>query len=129
MPSANYQSHTLPTDSTDEPNNWDVGYCKPPKHTQFKKGQSGNLRGRPKGSISYQTRFHRIINEQVTVNENGRRKKSPKIDVEMRQVANKAINADFKALNLLRQLYQIFAREEDRAEPLMFVISKNDTKL
>jgi Family of unknown function (DUF5681) len=110
-------------------NNWNVGYGKPPKHAQFKRGQSGNPRGRPKGSINYKTRFHRIINEQVTVNENGRRKKSPKFDVAMRQVVNKAVTADFKALNLLRQLYQIFAREEDRAEPLVFVISKNDAKL
>lgn len=28
--------------------NYPVGYKKPPKHTRFKKGQSGNLRGRPK---------------------------------------------------------------------------------
>jgi Family of unknown function (DUF5681) len=27
-----------------------VGYCKPPKHTQFKKGVSGNPSGRPKRS-------------------------------------------------------------------------------
>lgn len=31
---------------------YEVGYGKPPKPTQFKKGQSGNPRGRPKGSKS-----------------------------------------------------------------------------
>lgn len=28
-------------------NNYKTGYCKPPKHSQFKKGQSGNPKGRP----------------------------------------------------------------------------------
>ena len=29
--------------------NHEVGYGKPPKHTRFKPGQSGNSKGRPKG--------------------------------------------------------------------------------
>lgn len=39
----------------DDPKNktYDVGYGKPPKHAQFKKGQSGNLQGRPKGKHVY----------------------------------------------------------------------------
>ena len=32
-----------------------VGYKKPPLHTRFKKGQSGNPRGRPKGSKNFST--------------------------------------------------------------------------
>jgi hypothetical protein len=46
-----------------------VGYGKPPKHSQFKKGQSGNSRGRPKGRKNYHTRFHDIMNETVIVHE------------------------------------------------------------
>ena len=30
-----------------------VGYCRPPKHSQFKPGQSGNPSGRPKNAISF----------------------------------------------------------------------------
>ncbi len=32
-----------------------VGYCKPPKRTRFQPGQSGNPRGRPKGTKNLKT--------------------------------------------------------------------------
>ena len=34
---------------------YEIGYGRPPKHTQFKKGQSGNPEGRPKGIKSLST--------------------------------------------------------------------------
>ena len=37
---------------------YDVGYGKPPKATRFKKGQSGNPRGRPKGSRNKRPALH-----------------------------------------------------------------------
>jgi hypothetical protein len=39
-----------------------VGYCKPPKHTQFKKGQSGNPKGRPKAQQQFKT-VNRIVQD------------------------------------------------------------------
>ena len=32
---------------------YEVGYGKPPKNTQFRKGVSGNPRGRPKKSLDF----------------------------------------------------------------------------
>lgn len=51
--------------STHQPANDDVGFGKPPKHTQFKKGQSGNPRGRPKGSRNLNRFFADLLDEPV----------------------------------------------------------------
>ena len=34
---------------------YEIGYGKPPKHTQFKPGQSGNSKGRPRGQRNFRT--------------------------------------------------------------------------
>ena len=51
-----------------------VGKGKPPEHTRFQKGQSGNPTGRRKGSKNVATLLEQVLNERVVVTENGKRK-------------------------------------------------------
>src|SRR5215469_5153687 len=53
---------------------YEVGYGKPPRSSRFKKGQSGNPRGRPSGSKNLSTLLSEALNEPVIVTENGRRR-------------------------------------------------------
>jgi len=49
-----------------------VGRNKPPKSGQFKKGQSGNPAGRPKGAKNLKTDLREIMHEGITLNEGGK---------------------------------------------------------
>ena len=104
------------------PRNYAVGFAKPPAATQFKKGQSGNPKGRPKGSLNLATVLHRAMHERVTVIEHGRQKTITKLEAAAKQLANKAASGDLRAFHyLLPQLAVVdasfaVAHEDDVAE-------------
>lgn len=80
-----------------------VGYGKPPQHARFKKGQSGNPKGRPKGAKNLDTLLMESVNERVTINENGVPKKVSKLAVMHKQLANKGATGDLRALQMILQ--------------------------
>ena len=57
---------------------YEVGYKKPPKQSQFKQGQSGNPRGRPKGTKNLKTDLLEELGEQILVREGSRTRKISK---------------------------------------------------
>ena len=81
-----------------------VGYRKPPVESQFKPGQSGNPKGRRKGSLNYEATLLRTLQETVIINENGKRKKVTKLEAALKQLLNKAASGDLRALMLLTSL-------------------------
>lgn len=90
----------------DEPT-YEVGYKRPPRHTQFQKGQSGNPRGRPKGSLNLATVLDRTLRKRVVINENGRRKTVTKLEAAVMQLVNKAAVGDNQSLKHLLSLVQL----------------------
>jgi Family of unknown function (DUF5681) len=83
------------------PRDPEVGYCRPPKSGQFKKGQSGNPRGRPRHSGRFTDRMLEALNEKVTINENGCKRKITKWDALAKQIANKAASGDIRSIKLV----------------------------
>lgn len=78
-----------------------VGYCKPPKNSQFKKGQSGNSRGRRKGSKNSGTLLANALDEVISIKEGGRSKTITKRAAMFKQVVNKAVSGDLRAIRLI----------------------------
>ena len=58
----------------DKQRDYAVGYGKPPRHTRFTQGQSGNPRGRARGAKNLKTLLIETLNELVVVAENGGRR-------------------------------------------------------
>ena len=84
--------------SDDGGDDYGVGYCRPPKHTQFQKGQSGNPEGRPKSKKSGQTDISELINEPVKVKAAGKARDMQPFEASVRQLAKKALGGDLRAM-------------------------------
>lgn len=92
-----------------------VGYGSPPEHTRFKKGQSGNPKGRPKGTPNLATVLTRTLREKMVITENGKPKTVTKLEAALGQLAGKAASGDLKALALLSKLVQSAEEREIQA--------------
>ena len=79
-----------------------VGYMNPPEHTRFKKGRSGNPRGRPRKREDLNTVLHRVLNRKVRVKDNDQ--KMPIRDALMWKLRDLALQGDKQAMALQRRI-------------------------
>jgi hypothetical protein len=92
---------------------YEVGYKKPPKHSRFQKGRSGNPNGRPKGGRNLRTEILAEITELITVRENGKAKKVPKLRGYIKRLSEKALNGDLRAILALCTLVRTHLPEPE----------------
>jgi hypothetical protein len=83
-----------------ENEDYEVGYKKPPKSSQFQKGASGNPSGRPKKLSDFHAIFLRELNSPVRINENGKLKIISKDEAIAKQVVNKAASGQVHSIRL-----------------------------
>ncbi len=86
---------------TDDNDNDDVGYGRPPRHSRFEPGQSGNPKGRPKGSRNLKTEFESVLNERVSLREGDKAKRVTKSRGILEVLVAKALKGDTKAMALV----------------------------
>jgi hypothetical protein len=94
------------------------GLRQAPRGAGFKKGQSGNPRGRPPDSKNLTTLLNDALDEPVTITENGRRRKITKREAVIKQLVNKSASADARSLKILLNLMlNLEARARSSAAP------------
>ena len=79
-------------------------YQRPPRKGQFKPGQSGNPRGRPKGSKNIRTYVHELLGAKILVKEDGKTRKIPRAEAIAIQFVNLAAKGDPKGLAAVMSL-------------------------
>jgi hypothetical protein len=103
----------------DRKRDYEVGYGRPPRHSRFRTGESGNPNGRPKGASNLATLLERALNERVVVSEN--RKRITKREAVLKQLVNKAASGGPKSIQLLlAEMRQVEGREQSPTESMLF---------
>jgi hypothetical protein len=106
---------------------YQVGFGKPPRQNQFRKGASGNPKGRPRGRRNLATVLEKALQERVVINENGSRKTITKLEAAVKQLVNRAASGDLAAM---RQLSALAGSGADQAAvPPSPEFGRNDQKV
>jgi hypothetical protein len=81
--------------------NYEVGKGRPPLSTRWKPGQSGNPRGRPKGTKRLATILNEAMQQKIEINEKGQRRRISVWEAIVKTLRNNALKGDFKAISFL----------------------------
>jgi hypothetical protein len=89
--------------TSDENDDERVGYGKPPKHTRFKPGKSGNPRGRARAEefVDWDNPVQKYMLESITVTIKGKKTKLPVVDALMKAAISRALGGCPKNLKVL----------------------------
>jgi hypothetical protein len=98
-----------------------VGYGRPPKHSQFAKGRSGNPKGRPKGSPNAKTAIRKAMDRRVAVRIGKKTVKMHAMDAMAHRLIQQGLDGNLKAIRTLVELGGLqdeFATSAQRASVL-----------
>ena len=109
-----------------ESSSYTVGYAKPPVHTRFKPGKSGNPKGRTKGHQNFNTLLRNTLSQTIEVFKSGNKHKMPKYAVMITTLVNKALQGDMRAINVLLPYILKMEQAEKEIAQKVAALSQDD---
>ena len=109
---------------------YEIGYGRPPKSTRFKPGQSGNPKGRKKGSKNTYSILRDILNQKVTVNTTDKGAiQITKQQAILLQATNQAVSGDIKAITFVMPYLLKMDEKEAERNTLNKQLNINDKQI
>jgi hypothetical protein len=102
----------------EENGDFEVGYRRPPVHSRFKKGRSGNPNGRPKGTKNLRSDLTEELQEKITVKEGDRAIRVSKQRAVIKVLVTRTLKGDPQAAkNLLNAFFKLIDPSVGEGEP------------
>jgi hypothetical protein len=86
------------------------GFRNPPTHSRFKKGVSGNRKGRPKllkGQLAVSHIISKVQNTLTAYREGGRTKRASRLELALKKLVNSALKGDARSAE---ELFKLLAK-------------------
>lgn len=96
-----------------------VGYGRPPRAHQFKPGQSGNPKGRPKGRKNEATMLDELLFQRIPVRQGGRDLRMTVIEAIFRRLAEDSLKGNIKAAGFLFNRLSAISSDQPQQTELM----------
>ncbi len=123
-----------PTPAPSPATAYEVGRNKPPHHSRFKPGVSGNPGGRKKGSRNLKTVFSGVFESEITINDNGQSRSVTILEALVLRQVQDAMRGNSRAQENLLDRYERLcpgdaANEDDVAAEDQVVLRRARARL
>jgi len=116
VPDAGTNNHRTNATAASRDPDYAVGYGRPPQASQFKRGQSGNPRGRPKGVRSEADILNTLLNKEIAIHERGRTRQISVLEATYHRIAQNGLKGDLRAAAfLLNRMAAVAQRSGDQS--------------
>lgn len=105
-------------DSANNPASYKVGYGRPPEHSRFKPGQSGNPKGKRKGQKNFQSIARAALGEKIVVRTSRGPKRMAKLEALMQTSISNALKGNPRATDQVFKIAREIGLADEMAEAI-----------
>ena len=96
---------------------YEVGFGRPPLHSRFRAGESGNPKGRPKKARNFKTLFLEEANTPINVREGGGEQEISKLHAVLKRDMERAIKGSDRASDRVQKNALLLMADDETENP------------
>jgi Family of unknown function (DUF5681) len=109
---------------------YSVGYCRPPTHTRFQPGRSGNPKGRPKGALNLKDQRRKVYTDMISLRDGNNKRKVPTLIAVDLVLRHKALQGNLRAAEaVFKNAKELGVFDEGATEPTGHPLDLTDAEI